>query len=261
MNQSQPMQLRVLVVDDETSARERLIQLLRKDPQVAEALEASSGISAIDLVQAERPDIVFLDVQMPLLDGFGVIQALGAKDMPHTVFVTAYERYAVRAFEADAADYLLKPFSDERFVQAMTRVKARVRNRESVRLGPNVSNAASTYVRANGLWDRLVVRSGGITRIVAAHEIDWIEAADVYVNVHVQGKEYLYREPLRQLEERLDPARFVRIHRSTIVNIEKIKQLEPISHGEYEVVMIDEARLQLSRRFRKDLEMRLGQSL
>lgn len=259
MSKSKP--LRVLVVDDEAPARRRLLQLLRKDPDVVEVLEAADGMSAVDIIQEEGPDLVFLDVRMPQLDGFGVIRSLGDVGMPYAVFVTGYDAYAVRAFEADAADYLVKPFSDERFAQAMTRVKARINSREKSEVGPNVAQAVSTSTRAEGLWDRLVVKSGGVTRFVMAAEIDWIEGADVYVNLHVQGKEILYRAPLREMAARLDPSRFVRIHRSAIVNIERIQQLEPISHGDFEVVLTDGTRLQLSRRFRSELERRLGQSL
>lgn len=253
--------LRVLVVDDEEPARKRLLQLLRKDSEVTEVLEASDGMSAVDIIQEECPDLVFLDVRMPQLDGFGVIQSLGNEGMPYTIFVTGYDTYAVRAFEADAADYLVKPFSDARFAQAMARVKARMNSSENTVIGPNVAKAVSTRARAEGLWDRLVVKSGGITRFVVANEIDWIEGADVYVNLHVQGKEFLYRAPLREMVARLDPSRFVRIHRSAIVNIERIQQLEVISHGDFEVVLADGSRLQLSRRFRSELEKRLGQSL
>jgi len=259
MNQSKL--LRVLVVDDEAPARKRLLQLLRKDSEVAEVLEASDGMSAVDMIQEEHPDLVFLDVRMPQLDGFGVIQSLGSEGTPHTVFVTGYDTYAVRAFEADAADYLVKPFSDERFAQAIARVKARIKSHEKSQVGPQVAQAVSASKRAEGLWDRLVVKSGGITRFVMANEIDWIEGADVYVNLHVQGKEVLYRAPLRELAARLDPTRFVRIHRSAIVNIERILQLEAISHGDFEVILTDGSRLQLSRRFRSELEKRLGQSL
>lgn len=251
----------VLVVDDEAPARRRLLQLLRKDSDVGETLEASDGISAVDIIQEERPDLVFLDVRMPQLDGFGVIQSLGDGGMPYTVFVTGYDAYAVRAFDADAADYLVKPFGDARFAQAMTRVKSRIHSRAIAQLGPHVSKAVSETTRTEGLWDRLVVKSGGITRFVMAREIDWIESADVYVNLHVRDKEILYRAPLRELVARLDPSQFVRIHRTAVVNIERIQHLEPISHGDFEVLMKDGSRLQLSRRFRPELEKRLGQSL
>ncbi len=258
MSPPETMRLRVLVVDDEAPARKRLTQLLGKDPQVTEVLEATDGMAALEMIQTHRPDIVFLDVQMPYLDGFGVIQALGAKEMPHTVFVTAYDDYAVRAFDADAVDYLVKPFGDARFLQALTRVKTRLRNREPVRFGPHVMEAGA---QTPAYWDRLVVKMGGVVRLVLARDIDWIEAADVYVNLHVGGKEILYRAALGQFAAKLNPSLFVRIQRSLVVNIERIKELEPVSHGGFEVILKDGTRLQLSRNYRPELEKRLGQSL
>lgn len=258
MSQAKELRLRVLVVDDEPLARSRLVNLLNRDPQVVSILEADDGLKAIDLIEAEKPDIVFLDVQMPRLDGFGIIQALGTENMPHTIFVTAFDHYAVRAFDADAADYLVKPFSDERFEQSLCRVKGRISKSQPTQLGPNIREAAAGGA---GLWDKLVVRVGGIVRFIAVKDIDWIEAANVYVNLHVGPQEFLYRIALSTLATKLDPARFVRIHRSTIINLERIKELEPISQGEYEVILTNGTRLHLSRTFRQELEKRLGQSL
>jgi two-component system LytT family response regulator len=261
MNQFPSRQIRVLVVDDEPLARQRLVDLLRKDSQVGEVLEAENGIAAVDMIQAQRPDIIFLDVQMPELDGFGVIQALGTDQMPPTIFTTAYDRYAIRAFEADASDYLLKPFSDKRYEQAVSRAKARLEMVNARPFGQHVLQMIEKRAEPDGLWDRLVVKSGGLTRFVMAAEIDWIEAAGVYVNLHVEGKEILYRSALHELAKRLDPKRFVRIHRSSVVNIECILQLEPSTHGEFEVLLKSGARLHLSRSYRSELEKRLGQSL
>jgi len=258
MSQSKQMQLRVLVVDDEPLARSRLTTLLQRDSQVDKIVEAADGVAAMNVIEAERPDIVFLDVQMPRLGGLDLVQAMGAENMPHTVFVTAYDQYAVHAFEAAAADYLVKPFSDERFEQSMNRIKARICQSQPSQLGPHVLDAT---VRAGGFWRRLVVKSGAVVRFLPVGDIDWIEAANVYVNLHVGRHEYLYRIALSHLASKLDPARFVRIHRSTIVNIERIKELEPISQGEYEVVMTDGTRLHLSRTYRLELEKLLGQSL
>lgn len=259
MTKSEPF--RALVVDDEAPARKRLLQLLKKDPEVQDVLEAPDGMAAVDIIQEEHPNLLFLDVRMPQLDGFGVIKSLADTDMPYTVFVTGYDSYAVRAFEEDATDYLVKPFSDTRFSQTMARVKARIGQQEKPQFSNYVTSAVTANMPAEGLWDRLVVKSGGIARFVPAIEIDWIEGADVYVNLHIHGKEVLYRASLRELASRLDPTRFVRIHRSTIVNIERIQHLESLSHGDFEVVLTDGHRLQLSRRFRSELEKRLGQSL
>jgi len=258
MSHSKQMQLRILVVDDEPLARSRLTTLLQRDSQVDKIVEAADGVAAMNIIEAERPDIVFLDVQMPRLGGLDLVQAMGAENMPHTVFVTAYDQYAVHAFEAAAADYLVKPFSDERFEQSMNRIKARICQSQPSQLGPHVLDAT---VRAGGFWRRLVVKSGNVVRFLSVGDIDWIEAANVYVNLHVAHHEYLYRIALSHLASKLDPARFVRIHRSTIVNIERIKELEPISQGEYEVILTDGTRLHLSRTYRLELEKLLGQSL
>ena len=257
MTQPKQLQLRVLVVDDEALARSRLTNLLQRDPQVVKIFEAVDGVAAIDVIEAERPDIVFLDIQMPRLGGLDLVQALGAENMPHTIFVTAYDQYAVRAFEAAAADYLVKPFSDERFEQSINRIKARISQSQPSQLGPHILDATGR----SGYWRRLVVKSGSVVRFLPVADIDWIEAANVYVNLHVGRHEYLYRIALSHLASKLDPARFVRIHRSTIVNIERIKELEPISQGEYEVVMTDGKRLHLSRTYRLEFEKLLGQSL
>jgi two-component system LytT family response regulator len=261
MPMTAPDSISVLVVDDEAPARQRLADLLRKDAQIAVILEATDGISAVEAIQKQAPELVFLDVQMPELDGLGVIDVIGAGHMPLTIFVTAYDQHAIRAFEANALDYLLKPFSDERFEAALNRAKARLDERSRSEFGQRVMRMVSATSAVERPWDRLVVKSGGSTRFIRAAEIDWIEAAGVYVNLHVAGKELLYRASLHELAERLDPRRFVRVHRSAIVNIESILQLEPISHGEFEVVLKNGSRTRVSRSYRAQLESRLGQPL
>jgi two-component system LytT family response regulator len=254
--------IRVLVADDELPARQRLVDLLRRDEQVAAILEAADGQTAVETIQKEDPDVLFLDVQMPELDGLGVVDAIGAAEMPLTVFVTAYDQHAIRAFEANALDYLLKPFSDERFEATMARVKSRLDERSLREFGQRVMKMVSAApVAPERRLDRLVVKSGGTTRFIRVVDIDWIEAAGVYVTLHVAGKELLYRAALNDLAEKLDPRRFVRVHRSALVNIESILQLEPISHGEFEVVLKNGARTRVSRTYRGQLEKRLGQPL
>ncbi len=254
--------IRVLVADDEIPARQRLIDLLRRDEQVADVLEAADGQTAVEMIQGKHPDLIFLDVQMPELDGLGVIDAIGAAEMPLTVFVTAYDQHAIRAFEANALDYLLKPFSDERFEATMVRVKMRLDERSMQEFGKRVMKmVAVAPAAAERKLDRLVVKSGGTTRFIRVVDIDWIEAAGVYVTLHVAGKELLYRAALNDLAEKLDPRRFVRVHRSALVNIESILQLEPISHGEFEAVLKNGARTRVSRTYRIQLEKRLGQPL
>jgi two-component system LytT family response regulator len=257
---SSPKQIRVLIVDDEGPARMRLADLLGKDPEVGCILEAENGVSAVGMIQKHQPDLVFLDVQMPELDGFGVIEAVGANQMPLTVFVTAYDSHAIRAFEANALDYLLKPFADERHEAAMARAKARLDDRHMREFTQRVLHMVSSSA-VEPCLDRLVVKSGGTTRFLRASDIDWIEAAGVYVNLHAGGKDWLYRAALSELASKLDPIRFVRIHRSAVVNIESIDRLEPASHGEFEVVLKDGSRCRVSRGYRAHLEKRLGQSL
>ena len=252
---------RVLIVDDEVPARQRLIDLVRRDAQAGEIAEAADGLAATDTIRSWRPDLVFLDVQMPEMDGLGVIREVGAENMPLTVFVTAYDQHAISAFEANALDYLLKPFSDERFEATMARVKTRMDELSLRDFGLRIMNMASAAPAPSLPFDRLVVKSGGTTRFVRVADIDWIEAAGVYVNLHVGGKEMLYRSVLNDLAARLDPRRFVRVHRSAIVNIESILHLEPISHGEFELVLRNGSRPRVSRTYRAQLEKRLGQPL
>lgn len=254
--------IHVLVADDELPARQRLIDLLRRDDQVASVSEAADGETAVEMIQREKPGLLFLDVQMPELDGLGVIDAIGAAEMPLTVFVTAYDQHAIRAFEASALDYLLKPFSDERFEATMARVKARLDERSMREFGQRVMKMVSAAPSApEKRLDRLVVKAGGTTRFIRVVDIDWIEAAGVYVTLHVGGKELLYRAALNDLAEKLDPRRFVRVHRSALINIESVVQLEPISHGEFEAVLKNGSRTRVSRTYRGQLEKRLGQPL
>ncbi|MFS2082250.1 LytR/AlgR family response regulator transcription factor [Telluria sp. Tellsp131] len=239
--------LKILVVDDEAPARRRLVDLLARVDGVGEVLEAGDGAAAVRMIAEHRPAAVFLDMQMPGPSGLDVVGTVGAGRMPVTVFVTAYDQYAVRAFEASALDYLLKPFSDERFEAAMRRVLARLEEHRPAEEPPR--------------WDRLVVKTAGATHIVKTTDIDWIEAVGVYVNLYVGGKALLYRSPIHVLADKLDPAHFVRIHRSAIVNLESILRLEPLSHGEFDVVLKHGGRTKVSRTYRGQLEQRLGQAL
>jgi two-component system LytT family response regulator len=248
--------VRVLVVDDETPARQRLMDILRKDASVASVLEAADGAAAVTTIKRERPDLVFLDVQMPELDGLGVIEAVGPAEMPLTVFVTAYDQHAIRAFEANALDYLLKPYSDERLEATLARARTRLTESQAGNLLRLVAAP-----RGARYLDRLVVKSAAVTRFLRVDEIDWIEGAGVYVNLHVAGKSLLYRSALTQLAASLDPERFIRVHRSAIVNIESIVQLDAVSHGEFDVTLRDGSVARVSRTYRALLERRLGQPL
>ena len=254
-------QIRVLVVDDEVPARQRLVDLLRKDPQVGSIMEAANGKAAVEIIGRGALDLIFLDVQMPELDGLEVIAAVGAAAMPLTVFVTAYDEHAIRAFEANALDYLLKPFSDERWEAALSRAKARHDEHSLREFGRNALRMIAARSETGRYLDRVVVKGKGNTRFIRVADIDWIEGAGVYVNLHVAGKEWLCRSSLNELACHLDPLRFVRVHRSAIVNIDSILELQPISHGEFEIVLKDGHRSRVSRTYRTQLEKRLGQSL
>ena len=240
-----------MIVDKEAPARQRLADLLRDAANVSDIIEAADGNTAARLIASERPDVVFLDIQLPGQSGLEVVDAIGLERMPLTVFVTADDRYAISAFDANALDYLLKPFSEERFESTMARIAKRLAQQMA---------APMTGAEAER-WDRLVVKAGGTAQFVKAADIDWIEAVGVYVNLYVGGKAMLYRAPIHLLADRLDPAHFVRIHRSTIVNLDSIVQLEPISHGEFDVLLKHGGRAKVSRTFRSQLEKRLGQAL
>jgi two-component system LytT family response regulator len=250
-----------LIVDDEAPARQRIADLLKQDADMSSFHEAADGETAVQMILKEKPDLVLLDVQMPELNGLEVMEAVGPESMPLTVFVTAYDRHAIRAFEANALDYLLKPFSDERFEAMLTRVKSRMEDlnlREFSRSLARVIAAQSTETRS---LDRLAVKSDGITRFVRVKDIEWIEAAGVYVTLHASGRASLYRASLTDLEQSLDPSRFLRIHRSIIVNVDSVIQLEPLSHGEFELLLKDGSRPRVSRTYRTSMEKRFGQKL
>ena len=253
--------MQVLVVDDEAPARQRLRDLLRRDPDVGVVQEATDGRDAVTLIRRTVPDLVLLDVQMPELDGLGVVDAVGVEAMPLTVFVTAHDQHAIRAFETNAIDYLLKPFGDERFEAMLSRVRARLADRTSRVFHDRLARLLAPAADTSSSIDRIVVKMGGATRLLAARDIDWVEAAGVYVTLHAGNRAILHRMALSDLEARLDPRVFVRIHRSSLVNLEKVSHLEPLSHGEFEVVMRSGARVRLSRTYRVHLESRLGQSL
>jgi len=262
-----PEPIRVLVVDDEAPARKRLTDLLAKDRSVGKVLEAKNGVDAVALIQDMQPDIVFLDVQMPGVDGFGVIDALGAENMPLTVFVTAYDQFALQAFDAEAVDYLLKPFGDSRYEKMMERVKKRLgelrtENADDANsFGPELLKLAAKRAKPGEIWEWMVVKKRDATQFVMTQDIDWIEAAGVYVTLHVGAEEFLYRAGLTTVVNRLDPFRFIRIHRSSVVNLRSVAFLERRSHGEFEVVLKDGTRLMLSRSYRDEVEAMLGQSL
>jgi two-component system LytT family response regulator len=252
---------RLLIVDDELPARQRLRELLDNDPDIGEVIEADNGLDAVEAILQQRPDVVFLDVQMPGLDGLGVIDTIGVAQMPVTVFVTAFDQHAVRAFESAALDYVLKPYGDERMEAALARAKARLDDRSVRDFGQSMLQLLDTRRAENNFLDRIVIRERDKTRLVRVDQIDCIESAGVYVALHVGSERIVHRAALGELIGRLDPQRFVRVHRSTVVNIDSIKHLEPASHGEFDLVLRSGHNVHVSRTFRPLLEARLGQPL
>ena len=254
--------IRTLIVDDELAGREGIRQLLAADPEIVVAGECANGREAAAAIRDVTPDLVFLDVQMPELDGFEVLREVGVERAPAIVFVTAFDQYAIRAFDVHAIDYLLKPFTDERFRQSLDRAKLQVRQGRlgelSQKLAALLGHAGpSRAVRAPYL-DRLLVKSGGKVTLLPVGEIEWIDAEGDYVRIHVGKTWHLLRETMKNLEGQLDATRFVRIHRSTIVNLEKVKELQPFFRGEYVVVLHNGTTLKLSRGYRDNLASRLG---
>ena len=250
----------VLVADDERPARRRLLDQLRQEPGITSVWEATDGEATVDLIHSCRPDILFLDVKMPELDGLGVIEAIGIPAMPLTIFVTAYDEHAIRAFEANALDYLLKPYSDQRFRSAMSRARARLDEPGLREFAERVRQMITRDVNGTPL-ERIVIKGRCTTRFLDVSEVECIEAAGMYVVLHTGGKELLYRSSLTDIEGKLDPRHFIRIHRSAIVNLARVAYLEPISHGEFKVVLKSGKRVRLSRSYRGPVEQRLRQSL
>jgi two-component system LytT family response regulator len=260
-----PRRLRTLLVDDEPAARRGLRLLLEGDREVEIIAEAGTGAEAVELMRRERPDLVFLDVQMPGGDGFEALGRIPPAERPVVVFVTAYDEHALRAFEVHAIDYLLKPCDDARFAAALARAKAEFRRRETdginARLGQLLELLRPGSGAAAPAGERILVRSSGEILFLKPEEIDWIEAEGDYMKFHVAGRSHLMRETMARLEARLDPARFVRIHRSTIVNIDRVRKLSPSFAGEYAVILHDGTKLRLSRGYQERITAVLRQSL
>jgi two-component system LytT family response regulator len=232
---------RTLIVDDEPLARESIRVLLERDRDV-EIVGECSGVDAAALVARTRPHIMFLDVQMPEIDGFDLLGRIGEQAVPAVVFVTAYDSFAIKAFEVQALDYLLKPFDDDRFTRTLARAKEK----------------AQSPVKAAGFRLRFLVRVRERVVVVNAADIDWIEAADYYVSIHSGGHSYLLREPLADLEKALDPQVFFRAHRSAIVNLARIREIHPMFRGDSMLVLTDGSQVKLSRSRRDEFEKLFG---
>jgi two-component system LytT family response regulator len=253
--------LKVLVADDEPLARERLTGLLSQEPDIEVVGQARDGEEAITAIHDDAPDLVFLDVQMPQMNGFEVIEAVGTDKMPLVIFVTAYDQHALKAFQVRALDYLLKPFDRERFKDALMRARKQLEREENGDLGRRLLALVKDLRRDQPKSDRLVVKSGGRLFFLRTDEIDWVEAAGNYVRLHVGPGSHLLRETMNAIEGRLDPEKFFRIHRSRIVNMERIQELQPWLNGEYAVLLRTGTRLTLSRGYREKLQDRLGRAI
>jgi two-component system LytT family response regulator len=254
--------IRTLVVDDDPLSRKRILAFLEREEDIEVVGECADGEEAIPRIRAERPELVFLDVQMPRVDGFGVVEAIGAERMPVTVFASAYVEFALRAFEAYALDYLLKPFDEERFQRTLARARAATRSRREVREARDPRlDALVQFLQAPARPEYpqlLAIKTGDQYRFVEVADIDWIEADGNYIRLHLGKQDRLVHKTLSEMEERLlDPSRFVRIHRSTIVNLARIASVEPLFHGELSVALKDGTRLVCSRRFRPRLQERV----
>jgi two-component system, LytTR family, response regulator len=259
--------IRTLIVDDEPVARARVLSLLRDEADIEVVGECSTGPQAVSVIEATSPDLVFLDVQMPQMDGFALARSLG-QDMPAVVFVTAYDEYALQAFEIHALDYLLKPFSAERFKSALTHARQHIAKKQTAAASdrqlptrlPDMHGAELGEQRRERR-DRLVIKSSGRIYFVRIQDIDWCEASGNYVRLHIGEQTHLVRGTMSHLESQLDPAQFVRIHRSAIVNVERIQELRSSFNGEYLITLSDKTRLTLSRGYRDGLQARLGKTL
>jgi two-component system LytT family response regulator len=253
--------IRALIVDDESLARERIRDMLTSAAQVEIIAECANGQDAIEAIQSLSPDLVFLDVEMPGIDGFGVLEALSPGQIPTIVFVTAYDQYAVRAFEVYALDYLLKPFDQERFEKALDRAKSQISSERSEDLNQRILNALEEIKTRPVHLERLVIKMNGHVFFIKAEEIDWLEAEGNYVRLHAGKESYLLRDTISALESQLDPKKFIRVHRSAIVNIDRITELQPWFHGEYRIILREGVQLTLSRTYREKLHDLLGRPL
>lgn len=252
--------IRTLIVDDEPIARRGIRQQLRTEADVEIIGECANGREAVAAIKRQTPDLVFLDVQMPLLDGFGVVNAIGAENLPAVVFVTAYDEHAIRAFEVNALDYLLKPIDQDRFQKTLTRVRRQLNGAKTEQLQRKLATLlehleeSKTEGTQTKYLERVVIKESGRVFFLTVGEIDWINAQGNYVQIHTKGAAHLLRETMNGMESKLDPNKFLRLRRSTIVRIERIKELHPLFNGEYVIILKNGTQLTSSRRYRHNLD-------
>jgi two-component system, LytTR family, response regulator len=251
------MTIRALIVDDEPLARQSIRRFLKSHPDIQALFECVDGESAVTAIQSNKPDLVFLDVQMPELDGFSVINRIGVDKMPATIFVTAYDQYAVAAFDANALDYLLKPFGKVRFDRALNRARQRIAGNADHEMMQRFMRSMESVAGQKNYVDRLPVIDNGRITFVKTRDIQWIESAGNYARLHAASRHHDIRETLTNLESKLSPSEFVRIHRSTIVNLRHVKEIHPWFHGYHLVLLESGQELRLSR-YQQQVAERLG---
>ena len=253
--------IKALIVDDEPLACRRIARMLSNDPEIQVAAVCHNGKDAVAEIRRHSPDLLFLDVQMPAMDGFSLLKSLPPDLLPHVIFVTAYDQYALQAFDVHALDYLLKPFDRERFGEAISRAKSQIQQERKSNINHEILSLLENIDKKKSHLSRLLVKQNGRVSFVRTEEIDWIEAEGKYVSLHVGKEAYLVREAIGNIESQLDPKKFLRIHRSTIVNVDRIRELQPWFHGEYRVLLGDGTQLMLSRSYRQKLHELLGKPL
>lgn len=251
------MSIRVLIIDDEPLARRSVRRFLKNDPSVEVIADCGDGQTAVAAIRSSQPDLVFLDVQMPEMDGFEVLRRVGLERMPAVIFVTAYDRYALRAFDANALDYLLKPFGKERFERALVRAKERIAGKLHLEESRRMLAALEQVQAQNEYAERLPIAESGRITFVRALDIDWIEAEGNYARLHTRGREHSVRETLASLQRKLNPRDFLRIHRSAIVNLHRIREIQPWFHGYHLIVLENGKELRMSR-YKRNVAERLG---
>jgi two-component system LytT family response regulator len=253
--------IKALIVDDELLARKFIRRMLKQDLDFEIVGESSNGQEAVTTIRARKPDVVFLDVQMPEMDGFAVLEAVGLGQLPDIIFTTAYESYAIRAFELHALDYLLKPFDQERFRDAIKHAKERLHSRPQEDGRLQIGALLERINSRHAYLDRLIIKADGRITFLNTREIDWVEADDKYVHLHTGKGARMVRQTLTAMEAQLDPTKFVRVHRSTMVNVDRIKELQPLFNGEYSLLLEDRTKLTLSRKYKDKLFQLLGKPL
>jgi len=256
-----PRKIRVVVADDEMLARKFIRRMLKQDPEVEIVAECGNGAETVAMIRKEKPDLVFLDVQMPEMNGFAVLDAVKLDHLPEIIFTTAYESYAIRAFELHALDYLLKPFDQVRFKAALKYAKERFHSHHEEEKRLQIGTLLESIRAQQQYLDRVIIRTDGRITFLQTREIDWLEADDKYVHLHTGKGTRMVRQTLSAMEEQLDPRKFVRVHRSAMVNTDRIKELQPLFNGEHSLILEDGTRLTLSRKYKDKLFELLGRPL